>query len=556
MGFIPSNKKNQIPIGQKFIRANSNEFERAVNNFSKGSGNISDPKNLKKLNEIVQQIVKSNFKFQYGHMFLTVASTIANGILNTNEKHLPLTHYNDDQSNSERTIIKTYATIGNDHSKKLKSFLNGPVYDKFKKVLCNTREDYLKSKQKKDLYSKAGINQRNFTFLSSDCFLTIADILELTNFSLNHKKTIADEYQRILKLVNKDNESENLTETSGTKRLKRSNSADERMIRHYAGLLGLNTHLKIYNNVPVYKSHVIIHLIHFKNYEDKNSTTTISKLIKDLYWSKEEKPNWEERIPNRKIKEHIKSKSSNFSEQLVTTLDVNLTQLETFNKHCEIVRSWARKIPSGGIWEFNLNEKFSDGIYLNRLYELDKNGIDKQTPINHFFLIESYGDPRASVYRKSDKETFNGVYSPIMLGYDFKVEIEHLAKATEQDELVTFQKVTKSKEFLDESIGLEFYPNREESLNINFNQIDIGNESNKENPYKLELNSSILENQKMSQIENIINRLGKFDPEKAKSLTEDDYIFVNPLNDSKENEERGLRGKNDEETPYNEDEHH
>ena len=98
------------------------------------------------------------------------------------------------------------------------------------------------------------------------------------------------------------------------------------------------------------------------------------------------------------------------------------------------------------------------------------------------------------------------------------------------------------KEFEDESIGLEFYPNREMKFNVDFNNISIGEEkTKKETNYKLELNSSILDNQQMSNFESLLKKIEKIDLDTASTITEDDIPFMSNL--------RGTEGKTDNKDP-------
>jgi hypothetical protein len=312
--------------------------------------------------------------------------------------------------------------------------------------------------------------------------------------------------------------------------------------------------------MPVYDLNVIIHLVKFRNFDSK--VTTVKELVKDLKASTAESARnkrYLERIKTKDIKQEIepdKSVEFDFSRQLVTSLNLSITKLESFKKNCILVNSWKRKLPTGGHWYFTINEKFKDGVYLNKFHELIEDKIDLDTPINSFLLIEYYGDNKASVFRKADKETISSVYSPCYIGYEMNVSLTHVADINKPDEILCYSKLKKTDEFEDENLAMDFYPTREEKFNVNFEDIIIGEEQTKKDAkFKLELNSSILENQTMSKFDAIIQRITKADPEAAESITPDDLSFMSNLGDL--DDERGkkdnLRGSK---PPYDEDQHH
>ena len=569
---LPSSKRlPPIPDGAMGSLANGDEISEAIADMLKKGGKngkgLHSDKNLKRFSRLADALLKSNSQYKFGSVFFTLASALAENVVNDKHSHVPLGHYNEkDKSNNQITITKTFAHMGRPYSRKLRSYIDGPVHDKFTKLLLDTRQDFKDPKYKVCLNSYAGVNQRNYTFLDSRTYLSMQDINILTNFQESHHDLLEKEYLRLLKQLKKTfTESENGELLNKIARNRLKSRSDNRVIKHYAALLGQKTQIKIYNRIPVYDVHAMVHLVRFNSYESRDMTT-IDDLLEDIQWRFQssldtEQKQWLSRIPSEKVKKQTRSKTTKFSQQLHTTLDVNVRELESFKKNCTVVKSWARKIPSGGIWEFNLREKFSDGIYLNKVHELNSMKIKADTPVNHFYMIEYYGDRRASVFRNVDKSTFPGVYSPVMVGYDVKFEIEHLSKVSSQDEIASYEEVFKSKEFLDDSLSLEFYPDRGEYLNVDIDNVSIGNpeeNKSKKNPeFRLELNSSILENQNLSQIESMMKRIALVDKVAADALSEDDIPFMGKNSSETAS---GLRGggdneENDSEPPYSEDEH-
>lgn len=537
--FTPNMKPN-MPNGKKFKFANTDELKKTMKSVENSKGNVGDFINYEKITKLVDTIVSTNNKLKGGDLFITVASLLKDGLINHGKSEGALTHSNNTSITDERTIQFTYVKIGRPYSKKIKSFLQGPVYDRFTKILSETRKDYLQPALKSELYSRAGANQKNFTFIDKDFFVTVGDIMELTDFHSNHKVAIENEYIKFFNKALKAME-DNTLSLQLKKRLDKK-SSDVNMVRHYAALLGQETILKIYNRLPVYKVNLKLHMVRFNRMESSNEVDSIFGLIEELIWKNgsatlEEYTKTKDRvaykkllegmekIPEKKIKKKISSSTCDFSRQLHTTLDVQIIESEIFKRHCTVVKSWERTIPTGGTWHITVEELFGDGIYLNKLYELDNKKINRDRPLNHFFIIESFGDPSADIFRIKDEETFPRMHSPVLLSYDLKLSINHLSKAADQDEVMSYQKITKSTEFIDESLGLEFYPSREEYLNIDFDEINIG-KPNPKHKYRLEYNRSILENQQTSQMDRFMDKLLKVDPEAAKKASKDDLDFI------------------------------
>ncbi len=219
------------------------------------------------------------------------------------------------------------------------------------------------------------------------------------------------------------------------------------------------------NRMPVYDLNIIVHLVKFRNFDSK--ITTVKELIKDLKASTAEEirnKRYLDRIKQKDIKQELESEEFKFSRQLITSLNVNITNLESFQKNCILVNSWRRTISSGGHWYITINEKFQDGIYLNKFHELVEDKIDMDTPMNSFLLIEYFGDNRASVFREADEQTISSVYSPCYISYEMKLNITHVSNIKSPDEILCYSKLKKTDEFEDESLQMDFYPTREEKF--------------------------------------------------------------------------------------------
>lgn len=150
---------------------------------------------------------------------------------------------------------------------------------------------------------------------------------------------------------------------------------------------------------------------------------------------------------------------------------------------------------AGSQWHFELTERFKDGIYLNKLHDLTtekKEVAHEDAPMTYFFMLEYFGDPRASVQRDKDKEILSGIYSPCNLAFEIDVRASYLADPEDTDEIHCYKRISKDTEFEDEVYGSHFYPTREERFNVDFDNVQIGENKGSKHEYKLLLNNSIL----------------------------------------------------------------
>lgn len=79
-------------------------------------------------------------------------------------------------------LLKTKVRIGRGYSSQVNKFLNGPVHTTGRKLLLDTTQDALNSVDRAQLKSAHEVNQRNYCFLESTCFLTLNDIEILTQY--------------------------------------------------------------------------------------------------------------------------------------------------------------------------------------------------------------------------------------------------------------------------------------------------------------------------------------------------------------------------------------
>lgn len=528
--FFGINNPRNIPKGPKITPSNEGDINNIKKKASSLKGEINNPKNLEIMGEVVKTLARSHRSVALGHVIATLIDFTNKNLMHSDNDSdtnpLSLVHHNETISGERIWITKTHAYIGGQYKRKLKSLVSGPLHTVNKKILADSRMDFLDPKYRKDLKGITGVNQRTTMFLKTRTFLTLKDMKEL--ISVDNK-----EYGNKIKNQNKIRLEKKDFDELVKERLKNYQRNDTLLnseITIRAGLLSTKTQLKIANRLPLYDSHIMIHLVYLKH---MNECVTVEKLverIKSEYVLKN-------RIGNIKMAneliEVIDSKEVDFSTQLITQLNIRPVETSSFKEHCTIAKTWMRKLPSNGLWEFNLKERHTEGVSINQLEKIRselKDENDKNMPLSFFFIVEFFGDRRGSITRLEDNESISGVYTPCALNFDFKLEIKHLSKneMDKIDEIMNFNEIRGVKEFDDKSLAEEFYPTRIGDFNISYKDICIYNrekDKDKDKKYKLDVSNSILDSEQTSLFEKLIEQAKKIDPELGNQFTPDDMPF-------------------------------
>jgi hypothetical protein len=392
-------------------------------------------------------------------------------------------------------------------------------------------------------------------------------------------RRIGDELVKI-RTIETDRSVTNLKSYLKNNNNKKELKQQKKIIRYNAGLLETTLKIQIMNMLPVYESNVRIYLLKFSPTAIATNGATIDKLLsnimptyledsnkrtdrftkkfKKFFNGKKEEPLFSDDI-ERHIEEltaenikfkpipmlervkitNVKKENENeYQYQLVTTLNCNIPRLESFRDRCEVIRHWDKKIGPGDIWKFNLKETFRDGLYLNKLSELTRNhGVSDNTPISYFIMVECYGDACGAVLRKEDQEVFGNVYSPSKLQFEMDFEYKYLAQPENPDEIAVFSRSSNDKQFENQETGAFYYPDRQESLNIDFDDIDLfGAEENKN--AKFQLRDSIIKIETQDQdnissaLQDALDYILKKDPNQT--LTKDEIEFISTDNSDDE----------------------
>lgn len=543
--FTVGNKLDKLSNNQDKKKKNNKELDQAEKKIKRLVGqDIDSPKVIGALSDFMKIGLKNNRELLIGNLFLT-GIDLAKDMLMHKSDSSSLVHYNNNNYNGNTLIQRTNAFIGGEYSRKIKSFLSGPLHSKFEKNLFLSQEDALDSKSRADLKAECGINQRNTIFLDSRTFLTLDDLKELCGFD--------EKYNEIKKLRDRKEssklgikEEEERLMISLKKSIKRERN-DRKKIDYKSALLKTKSKLKIINRLPVYDAHVIIHLASFKN-NACDKMHTIEDLVNFII---PESTTMLERLSVTQLKKRTKSKILKFSQQLVTELNTRPIKLDSFKDNCQIIKSWERTIPASGHWYFSLTERHQDGVHLNKLFEFVERKVNSQMPSSFFLIIESYGSNKATVRRLKDDELISSVYSPCRLAFEYNLSISHLSKSEidKTDEILSFVEIKKTDEFDEAGLSDAFYPNREVKFNIDMeNIIILDNEKKPNAKFKLEMTDSLIDSNESNQMSEIKKVLFKnFGKEVSENYTRDDFKFEetheNNKNENQEDEDEFF-GKN------------
>jgi len=526
---VPSSRGNKIgrvPDTDRIRKKNTNKVTKAKKSLERKIGEpVDDNKVLQTLGSVCRSLIENNKEIAIGQLFLTGIETFGDMLMSHEKNGETLIHYNDNTLNNGVNIQRINSFIGGNFSKKIKSFLNGPLHSNFNKDLFRSQEDAFDPTARKDLKSKTGINQRTTMILDTMTFLTLNDIKELCFIDYEESK------EEIIKSKLKQNEQITINFDSDQEEIVRKRRTnDKKIIRYRAALLKTITTIKIFNRLPVFEANVIIHLAEFKN-NVKERAHTISDLFKSIL---PRSKNTLEKLTDTQLRDTVVSKKIKFSKQFITELSVRPIKLEGFKENCRIVKSWERTIPSNGHLYFTLTERHENGVYLNQLIELLERGVNDQMPTSYFLIIEHYGSNKASIKRMKDNEIISSVYSPTKLSFEANLKINHIAKNEEDrlDEILTFKEIKKVNEFEENTLADAFYPNRTNRFNVNFEEIQIDEVKTKHMKYKLELSNSIIKAAELDQLNLLQETLKKnLGEESALNITRDDLPFTNNDND-------------------------
>jgi len=350
---------------------------------------------------------------------------------------------------SDSVIWKTTVNFGKHPTKDLLSRAKQNLVTT--KVLVDTERDYLGTKKRKILTSTFGFNQKRYDFLREDTYSKVEDYAFLYDEAKNKFKT---------KLGN---------------------------INVYGDVFYENTRLKIRSETDYYSVTVKIHLVKILN-KDVN----VGKLFEGTF-SKDKETLQEGAIPcgrqlsNRFIYEEP-ADYDRFKSSILTDLRCTLGKSDYFRENATIVKTFHNYLGPSDTWEFNFFMHCGPGILLNKIHEEMMDDARKH-PSNYIFVIETSGDPRASITRTSDGQNFDGS-SPGRIDYSFErklrfVKREYSDYGSGNERLTTRQYAQSDDDFEDPKLQKFFQPDREEKINAVYSSVNVNRVEDSTIPYQL-----------------------------------------------------------------------
>lgn len=564
--FAPMSGKFSGKAIPKFV----NEVNKMNNTIKNLKGKGPSDSNLASLMKCLQTMKVGNSSMKVGTSM--IASLIKDKSILNRESHqdlMTISYNNSYASPSQENYLYTNVKIGTKHSSQVLKYKNGPSYSIGHRKLLDTVNDCRSTKERGELKLKHGANQRYFSFLESSTCLTIDDIELLSKYD-EQKDRLESSFNKIKENIIKRNQSKVATKRAKTKtkdpeeakpkddkKLKvekklRYRSNSHKFVRNWAGLLKNRTEITISNRLEALTSAVTIHLLQYSKSSIYKNNCNISDLLKNCEYKVVRKTGKivnENEIYLEKLHSDdiIEKTANNYITRLVTPLDVNLTQLECFKEHCRVVDSWSQELKPNAVWKFKLTKSYKNGVYLNKLHELKNQNIDGETPVNYFFLIESFGKKEASIRRNSDMEVFSGVHSPSYHHVEIECSIDYICDSDEQDYITVFKEIFKSKEFESEELALNYYPNREEGLNINFDDIQFT--PGKKKKYSMDVKGKSKEAEMQYFTDTILESMGRLSSISGEKINLHDVPYIVQEDNIEDEETHG-------EAPYDESEHH
>jgi hypothetical protein len=543
--FSIGNPKRTNKFGNKPVQANRDEVNKKKKTLNSLKNKVVSSSNLQKLTDYIVTVSNSNNNWKLGNILATTIKA-CNLLVNDEAKQLLTSSSKTTKQELDNTkVYRTNLLIGSSYSRQVRCHKSGPTYEVFNKRLYDSKTDSIAPKKRRHLHSTHGLNQRCFCFMGSETYLSIRNLKALSNYFEDHQEAILNDFGNTIK---------NITELMTVPEVTRDDDEDDspkrnnrKVTRHHAALMNTRLTLRVTNEFPIYDANVKIHLVRFNSASLCTNRSTINKLLNDVQYKPGSNKNF---IQERVFPDDVLNitNHSTVSTQLLTTLNVNLTRLESFKNSCKILKTFTRKLSSGSSWIFSLEERYRNGVYLNKLLEYDLRKIDESTPISLFLIVEHVGDHRCQVVRKSDQENFPFEKSPGSIHFDIKMNIQYLANPDTEEILIMKQKVHDDN-FQDETLADHFYPDRETTpFNVDLKNIDRPGRHTKTAEYQLQTSNMSLNSsdEHESLIDSLISRIGKISPNIAKDLVPEDLPFMSYENDpDEEEEENNIDGDND-----------
>ena len=488
----------------------------------------------------------------------TVVETGINALINnaTQTSNLSALTSVSRMGENKSTYTKIVCHVGPSTTDRVKKQLNTPLVEYCEKSLSDTDKDYIQHNKRKYLTLKGGFNEKTISFMMEDTYVRVKDLLYLyskdervaRNIKLN-RDGVRNVYGCIYKFENQFKFKNMLTYHSVILKLHLIRITD--INDDVRSLISECTNNKF--NVAVKEEDKKDVKPNTKEDETlfdrakrlggKLVTEETEKMIQKSNMSREVKETLREvlkqtgtrrgaefgRIPedDQYSDPNLMDKKNKFAVSFQTSIKTQLTDSIQFRDRAKILKTWNKVLTPGSIWDFQLSQHCGPGIHLNYLFDIE--GINKEHPAQYIFVLESFGDRRASVVRKKDGDFFNG-YGPSKVSCDFVHKICYLGTEHESDfreDAIPIVYKTKKREedFVENSeFAQTFSPTREEKFHVPFDEIEVLEDGKKgsDKEFSLQYDTNFLPD--TSLMDGIKFNYGNHGYE-GKDLTEDDANY-------------------------------
>lgn len=509
---------------------------------------------------------------------LRLVETAINHFLSDGSTHNALSEMNTTLSNNATRYLTTRAHVGLTTTSRVRKLNNTPLIQINSKDLSNSQKDYIESAKHKQLILMSGFNEKGYSFLMEDTFMSVEDFLNFYELNKNVKKNMIKKHSgvhhvhgaiyslknkvkitndmkyydalvkiHLVKVTDLTDDPRNLIRDITNNKLDDSISKTKKGNLCGAAKKAVNAAKKVAENSENLEDaakSLVDELVH----EAKDSVTDAGKKVGQDFLDRSNIPAEGKEMLKNILESSYRSRSSDFGKipedqqytdpnitdlsnrfavTFNTSLNTRLSDSVNFTDRARIIATWNRKLGPGSIWDFNLTHHCGRGINLNYLYDLKS--VNPKHPVGYVFVLEYFGDRRAKITRMADDGAFTG-YAPVKLRCDFNLNITYLGKETDDsddDVPVVYKRKRKDPDFEENSVFSSYFtPNRETYFHVPFDQIDTLFEKKKRDktskPFTLDYDNNIISgNGLLEQLQLNYEKHG-FNP---KNITEDDAKF-------------------------------
>lgn len=469
----------------------------------KGPGKIPHEEVFPVVNNVKNLLAVNGIRFTEGLIVKLVESSI-NKFIDSSSSSVPLSETHATVTSNTTRYSRTFAHVGKPTSQRVKRLVNTPLVQFDRKDISESQKDYIQHINHKNLLMNCGFNEKGFSYLMEDTYMSVKDFIQLYRtdptveknllktrkgkhdtygavYNLHNQLTFTNDmkyYDMVLKLhmvkitdIHNDprqlirDTTNTIFNTRNTRRTPGSDDGTEDKKEKKANLRGnpssdpsrmAEQYLQS-SDVPKKVKEFLLQFLN-KSAAFRSDGFQFGKIAEDDQYTDPK----------------VSDLSNRFSCSYTTALTCNLTDSINFRDRATIVNTWNRRIGPGSTWELNITQHFGKGLHLNYLY--DVRSLNDQHPVGYVFVVEYFGDKRAKITRVETEDCFNG-YSPVKLRCQFTRELAYLTKEKDgfdEDVPVVYKRKRQEKDFEEKSPLNEYFsPDRQPYFHIPMEQIDL-----------------------------------------------------------------------------------